>query len=69
MTKEQFTIFWSSTFPDTLPISHYFKYDYSDRWFRIHSLPESKRYADNEEEWNILLHRQNTIISDLLGGR
>ncbi len=67
MTKEQFNTFWSSTYPGTIPISHYFKHDYADRWFRIHSLPESKRYAETEEEWEMLLHRQNTIITDLLG--
>lgn len=67
MTSQQFNDFWASNYPETIPLSHYFKHDYHERWFRIHSLPESKRYADNEEEWNILLTRQNNIISDLLG--
>jgi hypothetical protein len=30
-------------------------------------LPESKRYAENEAEWEILLTRQNEIITDLFG--
>lgn len=67
MTAEQFNTFWSSNFADTIPIPHYFKHAYADRWFRIHSLPASKRYADNKQEWKILLDRQNTIITDLLG--
>lgn len=67
MTAEQFNNFWNSTYPDTIPISHYFKLDYADRWFRIHSLPESKRYAEDEQEWEILLDRQNKIITELLG--
>lgn len=67
MTSDQFNAFWALNFADTIPIQHYFRYDYTDRWFRIHSLPESKRYADNEEEWCILLDRQNKIITDLLG--
>ncbi|WP_313267316.1 DUF3885 domain-containing protein [Epilithonimonas vandammei] len=67
MTKEDFQNLWTLNYPDTVPISHLFKHDYSDRWFRIHSLPESKRYADNENEWEILLARQNEIISDLFG--
>ncbi len=67
MTVEQFNSFWSSTYPDTVLIQHHFRHDYPDRWFRIHSLPESKRYAENESEWDILLDRQNKIISDLLG--
>jgi hypothetical protein len=67
MTKEEFQTIWTLNYPDTVPISHLFKHDYSDRWFRIHSLPESKRYADNEKEWKLLLSRQNEIITDLFG--
>ncbi|QDK82573.1 hypothetical protein EXU85_29775 [Spirosoma sp. KCTC 42546] len=67
MTKEEFKIFWASRYPDTIPISYLFKQDYPDRWFRIHSLPKSKRYAECEDEWAILLTRHNQIITDLLG--
>jgi len=67
MTKEEFYIYWNSMFSKTLPISYLFKHDYPYRWFRIHSLPKSKRYAENELEWDILLKRQNQIISDLFG--
>ncbi|SFB71566.1 hypothetical protein SAMN05421780_10164 [Flexibacter flexilis DSM 6793] len=67
MTKEDFQNLWNLNYPNTVPISHLFKHDYSDRWFRIHSLPASKRYAENENEWEILLSRQNEIITDLLG--
>lgn len=67
MTKEDFQILWTLNFPDTLPISHLFKTDYSERWFRIHSLPGSKRYAENEDEWETLFSRQNEIITDLFG--
>jgi hypothetical protein len=66
MTAEQFNKFWTSTYPDTTLIQHHFRHDYPDRWFRIHSLPNSKRYAEDETEWNILLDRQNEIIADLL---
>lgn len=67
MTKEEFNQFWASTYPNTIPIQHYFRHQYADRWFRIHSLPESKRYAHTQEEWEILLSRHNQIITDLLG--
>ncbi len=67
MTKEEFNNHWTKTFPKTNPISHLFKHDYSERWFRIHSLPESKRYAANDADWEILLSRQNEIITDLFG--
>lgn len=68
MTAEEFNNFWTSTYPNSVPIQHYFRHAYPDRWFRIHSLPESKRYAEDESEWDILLDRQNKIISDLLSG-
>jgi hypothetical protein len=67
MNTEQFELFWNSRYPESLPISHYLRHGYLSRWFRIHSLPESKRYANNETEWAILLNRQNTVISNLLG--
>lgn len=67
MTHQQFKDLWASIFPDAPPIAYFFKHDYEDRWFRIHSLPESKRYAEEEKEWDILLQRQNTLITDLLG--
>lgn len=66
MTKEEFHKQWTLYYPNTVPISYLFKTDLSTRWFRIHSLPDSKRYAENEEEWNILLKRQNEIITNLL---
>lgn len=67
MTKEDFQKLWTLNYPDTVPISYLFKHDFTDRWFRIHSLPESKRYAENDAEWEILLSRQNEIITDLFG--
>ena len=66
-TIDEFVAYWLKTYPLTIPISHFLKHDYKDRWFRIHSLPESKRYAENQEKWDILLSRQNEIMSDLLG--
>ena len=67
MTKKEFEIFWGLAYANTVPISYLFKDNYSDRWFRIHSLPESKRYAESDIELTALLARQNRIITDLLG--
>ncbi len=67
MTKEDFNTHWNLHFPDSVLISHLFKQVYSDRWFRIHSLPDSKRYADNDAEWDLLLFRQNELMTDLFG--
>ena len=65
--KEEFSKQWLFHYPDSPPVSHWFKWAYPDRWFRIHSLPKSKRYADNDTEWKILLERQNKIITDMFG--
>lgn len=67
MTKDAFQKLWTLNYPEIVPIAHLFRQVYSDRWFRIHSLPQSKRYADNEYEWEILIARQNEIITDLFG--
>jgi hypothetical protein len=67
LKKEEFERLWSLNYPCTFPIMYWFKHDFKDRWFRIHSLPDSKRYAEDEKEWDILLSRQNGIITDLLG--
>jgi hypothetical protein len=65
--KPAFLKFWHSRYPQTPPITYLFKQRLTDRWARIHSLPQAKRYADTQAEWDILLHRQRTVMSDLLG--
>ena len=42
-----------------------FRTTYPNRWLRIHSLPNSKRYPENETELAIVLNRQNLVISDI----
>ena len=66
MTARRFEEFWTSTYGLVPPISYLFRCAYPERWFRIHSLPASKRYPENDAEWGILLDRQNALISDLL---
>lgn len=67
MTDEQFEAFWESTYPLSIPLGHIIRVDYAERWFRIHSLPESQRYPNDDADWAILLSRQNALISDLVG--
>lgn len=38
---------------------------YPDRWVRFHSLPGSKRYPDDEAEYDILLERHHTLLAEL----
>ncbi|ERP95079.1 hypothetical protein Q674_06450 [Acinetobacter sp. COS3] len=55
---------WDQFYPNKLPISHYLVQYFQQSWFRIHSLPESKRYADTPAEYELLLNRHNQIITD-----
>jgi len=67
MKPAVFKSFWRAKYPEAYPIGYELKWLYSDRWFRIHSLPESKRYAETEEEYQIIFNRQNELITDLIG--
>ena len=67
MTAEEFNKYWNQHYPECPPIAHYLKLLYKDRWFRIRTLPESKRYADTEQEYNEILHRHNTLLNDFIG--
>ena len=67
MTVDSFEEVWAKMLPLSPPISYVLRTAYPERWFRIHSLPESKRYPENDAEWAILLGRQNCLIEDLLG--
>ncbi|MEN2436605.1 hypothetical protein AAH994_14405 [Weeksellaceae bacterium A-14] len=66
MLKEEFESFWKMNFKEVIPLYFTFRQTYPKRWLRIHSLPESKRYADNKLEMETILNRQNQIISDEL---
>jgi hypothetical protein len=60
---------WRNRRPEGPPIGHTFKWTYADRWVRFHSLPESKRYPEAEDEYAILLQRYNTVLDDLFSGQ
>ena len=67
MNAINFSHFWQEHFPDCPPVTYLFRWELADRWFRFHSLPESKRYAENETEIAELLERQNTVLADVIG--
>ncbi|MGL4637764.1 MAG: DUF3885 domain-containing protein [Beijerinckiaceae bacterium] len=67
LTAKDFMSQWRREHPDILPIKDLLNgRNFPNRWMRIHSLPQSKRYAETPEEWAILLHRQNTLIDHLV---
>jgi hypothetical protein len=67
MQTKDFIEYWNKEYKEAFPINYELKWIYEDRWLRIHSLPNSKRYASNEKEYQIILERQNKLIEDLIG--
>ncbi len=65
MTKEELTYNWNKSFNNFLPIAYELKNKFNESWFRIHTLPDSKRYPENESEYAEILKRHNLILSDL----
>jgi hypothetical protein len=63
---EHLTQHWRAHFPWP-PIAHTLRSRCPDRWFRIHTLPQSKRYPENEPEYCEIVRRHNTLLDDLLG--
>jgi len=58
---------WKRAFGNALPAAFLLRQHLSDRWVRVHSLPESKRYADSASEYEEILSRQNSVGSFVLG--
>lgn len=67
MTADSFLREWRSAHPQCFPLGNKLRECFPERWFRIHSLPESKRYADTPEEHREVLHRHNVLLDELLG--
>jgi hypothetical protein len=67
MTPQEFERFWKQQYPKSLPVGYMLREAYKERWLRVHSLPESKRYAETEAEYQEVLIRHNILLSDLLG--
>lgn len=59
MTVQTIAEAWHSSFGPALPAGYLCRTTLPDRWMRIHSLPESKRYPDTEAERDEVLRRQN----------
>ncbi|MFD5269999.1 hypothetical protein [Streptomyces sp. NPDC058335] len=58
---------WRERHPSVPPVAHTFRTVFADRWVRFHSLPESKRHPESEDEYAIVLHRHNTVLDELFG--
>lgn len=56
---------WVAAFGDCRPVGHELRCCLRDRWFRFHSLPGSKRYAENEDEYAEVLRRHLIVLQEL----
>lgn len=67
LSIEHFKQQWTRYFDNVPLITYTFKQHFAERWLRIHSLPNAKRYPDSESEWQVLLARQNQLLDELIG--
>lgn len=58
---------WRSAFGPALPAGFLCRAALHEFWLRIHSLPQSKRYPESDQEYAEILHRQNTVAEFVLG--
>jgi hypothetical protein len=57
---------WARAWGGCRPLSYELRGCLHDRWVRFHSLPGSKRYADNDDEYAELMRRHLTVLAELL---
>ncbi len=62
------SLLWRDQWAPGPRLPHELKSAYADRWVRFHSLPESRRYAQDEAEYGIVLDRYNTVLDELFAG-
>lgn len=62
-----FQTWWQSQFGSLPPLGYVVREHFNERWFRIHSLPKSKRYPEKSTEYDELLRRHNAVANDVLG--
>jgi hypothetical protein len=52
---------------EAFPMAHFMRQAFPETWLRIHSLPESKRYPEDDTERQIVFDRYSRFGSALLG--
>ena len=57
---------WAEALGNCRPVGYELRGCLHDRWVRFHSLPGSKRYAGNEDEYAELLSTHLTVVAELL---
>lgn len=68
-TANDFQKLWRKAFGELPPLGYFLRKAVPERWTRFHSLPESKRYAKNDDEKAIIRDRANTLGDQIFGDR
>jgi hypothetical protein len=55
---------WEARWPQCRPLGYELR-GMRDRWVRFHSLSGSKRYAESDDEYEVVLGRNHSVLSDL----
>lgn len=62
-----FDTIWNRFHSGHAPVAHLMRHTGAKHWVRFHSLPESKRYADNDDEVAVVLQRSHAMADLVLG--
>lgn len=62
---DAFDAAWRARWPGVAPIGHELRDLAPVNWVRFHSLPEFKRYAENQSERDELISRHLTLLNEL----
>jgi hypothetical protein len=59
--------YWNENYPGCPPVGYMLRQKFRTSWFRIHTLPEAKRYAETNQEESEILRRHNSLLSSIQG--
>lgn len=59
------TALWDQRWPGCSKVPYELR-GVHDRWIRFHTLPASKRYPETKSEYEIILGRHNTVLTELV---
>lgn len=65
--SEDFRAAWRNFYPKTEPLGYLMRESGTGHWVRFHSLPQSKRYAENDVERKTIVDRANAPATEILG--
>lgn len=68
VSRPVYPAWWTARFGETPPLGYRLRVAFADRWLRIHSLPNSKRYPESPDEKDLLLARHDAVARSVLPG-